>query len=195
MDLSYPKGDSINDYTDPEKCSIKFNNFERAVQKVEQLGKGALMAKLDTESAYHLCPMRNEDWELLGLQWEEKIFIDLCLAFGLRPAGNQFNRLAEALCWILSNSYLIEFIMHYLNDFFLTNRAGSNKRRAEMDIVIKVFKQLGIPLALEKIIGPTTALVFLGILIDTLEMCVKLPTDKLSELLSSLAFWESLKNA
>ena len=136
-----------------------------------------------------------EDWELLGLQWEDKIFIDLCLAFGLHPAGNRFNRLAEALCWILSNKYLIEFIMHYLDDFFLTNRAGSEKCRAEMGIVIKVFEQLGIPLALEKIIGPTTALVFLGILIDTSEMCVKLPKDKLSELLSSLAFWESHKNA
>ena len=85
--------------------------------------------------------------------------------------------------------------MYYLEDFFLTNRAGSNKCRAEMDIVINVFEQLGIPLALEKIIGPATALVFLGILIDTLEMCVKLPMDKLSELLSSLAFWESHKNA
>ena len=64
-----------------------------------------------------------------------------------------------------------------------------------MDIVIKVFEQLGIALALEKIIGPTTVLVFLGILTDTLEMRVKLPTDKLSELLSSLAFWERRKNA
>ena len=193
MDLSYPKGDSINDYIDPKECSIKFDNLDRAVQMVAQLGKGALMAKLDIKSAYCLCPVRKEDWELLGLQWEDKIFIDLCLAFGLCPAGNRFNRLAEALCWILSNKYLIEFIMHYLDDFFLTNRAGSETCRAEMGIVIKVFEQLGIPLALEKIIGPTTALVFLGILIDTSEMCAKLPTDKLSELLSSLAFWESRK--
>ena len=154
MDLSYSKGDSINDFIDPEECSVKFDNFDRAVQMVAQLGKWALMAKLDMKSAYCLCPVRKEDWELLGLQWENKIFIDLCLAFGLRPAGNRFNHLAEALCWILSNKYLIEFIMHYLDDFFLTNRAGSKKCRAEMGIVIKVFEQLGIPLAFEKSLAP-----------------------------------------
>ena len=72
MDLPYPKGDSINDYIDPEECSIKFDNFDRAVQMVAQLGQGALMAKLVIKSAYRLCPMRKEDWELLELQWAEK---------------------------------------------------------------------------------------------------------------------------
>ena len=85
MDSPYPKGDSINDYIDPDECLIKFDRFDRAVQMVAQLGKGALMAKLDIKSAYRLCPMRKEDWELPGILWEDKIFIDLCLAFGLYP--------------------------------------------------------------------------------------------------------------
>ena len=55
MDLSYPKEDLINDYIDSEECSIKFDNFDRAVQIVVHLGKGALMAKLDIKSAYIVC--------------------------------------------------------------------------------------------------------------------------------------------
>ena len=65
----------VNDYTDPKECSTKFDNFNRAVQMVVQLEKGELMAKLDIKSAYHLCLMCKEDWELPGLQWEDKIFI------------------------------------------------------------------------------------------------------------------------
>ena len=92
MDLSYPKGDSINNFIDPKEFFIKFNNLDRPVQMVAQLGKGAVLAKLDFKrlSAYRLFPVHKEDWELLGLQWEDKIFIDLCLAFGLHPARSQF---------------------------------------------------------------------------------------------------------
>ena len=43
MDLSFPKGDAINDYIDPDDCTIKFDSFDRAIEMVSTLGKGALM--------------------------------------------------------------------------------------------------------------------------------------------------------
>ena len=112
MDLSFPKGDEINDYIDPDDCTIKFDSFDRAIEMVSTLGKGALMGKLDIKSAYRICPARKEDWDVLGIMWEGHIFIDLCLAFGPRTAGNRFHRLADALCWLLSNNNAIENLMH-----------------------------------------------------------------------------------
>ena len=129
MDLSFPKGDAINDYIDPDDCTIKFDSFDRAIEMVSKLGKGAQLEKLDIKSAYHICPVRKEDWDLSGIMWEGRIFIDLCLAFGLRPAGNRFNRLADALCWLLSNNHAIENLMHYLDEFFLANEADSDNCR------------------------------------------------------------------
>ena len=108
MDLSFPKSDAINDYIDPDDCTIKFDSFDRAIEMVSKLGKGALMGKLDIKSAYCICPVRKEDWDLLGIMWKGHIFIDLCLAFGLRPAGNCFNWLADAFCWLLFNNHAIE---------------------------------------------------------------------------------------
>ena len=96
------------------------------------------MGKLDIKSAYRICPVCKEDWDFLGIMWEGHIFIDLCLAFGLQPAGNHFNQLADALCWLLSNNYAIENLMHYLDDFFSANKADSDKCGPQMEIIKQV---------------------------------------------------------
>ena len=46
--------------------------------------------------------------------------------------------------------------------------------------------QLGIPISIEKTVEPTTSLTFLGILLDTLSMQMRLPQDKLTELLTQI---------
>ena len=45
------------------------------------------------------------------------------------------------------------------------------------------------PLAEEKMEGPYTTLVFLGIEIDTIRMQVQMPTDKLSRVKSIVSLW------
>ena len=64
-----------------------------------------------------------------------------------------------------------------------------------METIKQVFAWLGVPLAPEKIIGPTTSLVFLGILVDTctITMAVSLPSEKLEELIPLLEFWTGRK--
>ena len=46
--------------------------------------------------------------------------------------------------------------------------------------------QLCVPLAPEKCVGSTTCIVFLGIELDSIELCARLPDEKLSELRSLL---------
>ena len=40
---------------------------------------GELMAKVDQKNAFRLCPVRPEDWHLLGIHWQGKYYIDKCL--------------------------------------------------------------------------------------------------------------------
>ena len=84
--------------------------------------------------------------------------------------------------------------MNYPEDFFLANEADSDKCRPQMEIIKQVFAWLWVPLAPNKVIGPTTCLVFLGILIDIITMEVSLPSEKLEELLSLLEFYAGHKN-
>ena len=62
-----------------------------------------------------------------------------------------------------------------------------------MQIIIQVFNRLGIPVAPDKVEGPTTCIVYLGICIDSLKMEIRLPEDKLQDLLSELDFWVNRK--
>ena len=50
-DLSHPPGISINDGTDPSLCSLLYVMVDVVAGTVAVLGIGALMAKVDIESA------------------------------------------------------------------------------------------------------------------------------------------------
>ncbi len=54
--------------------------------------------------------------------------------------------------------------------------------------------QLNMPLALEKLDGPTPCLVFLGILIDPSKLELRLPPEKLQRLLGMLPHWKAYKH-
>ena len=193
MDLSAPKGSSINDFISQEDFSVQYFHFDDVVNIVSSLGPGALMSKLDIKSAFRLCPVRPEDWELLGIHWEGHYFIELCLPFGLRSSPFHFVRLADALYFILSCNYLITFLTYYLDDFFTAGPRDPDQCFENMNIIIEVFKQLGIPLAPEKIVGPTTCIVYLGITIDSIRMEICLPEDKLQDLCVELKTWQECR--
>lgn len=51
---------------------------------------------------------------------------------------------------------------------------------------LEICSDLGVPLAKEKTVGPTTLLIYLGLEIDTQNMTVKIPKEKLISLRSQL---------
>ena len=62
-----------------------------------------------------------------------------------------------------------------------------------LEILLSACKELGIPVAAHKCTGPTTCLVFLGILIDTVKMEISLPKEKLERLKRILGDWRTKK--
>ena len=54
----------------------------------------------------------------------------------------------------------------------------------------RVCSELGVSLAPEKQDGPTTVIVFLGVVIDTIKQEMRLPEDKLKRLLATLQEWK-----
>ena len=61
----------------------------------------------------------------------------------------------------------MENLWHYLDDFATCGVPGSEECNMSLQILKDVCLYLGIPLAMEKVEGPTTRIVFLGIVIDT----------------------------
>ena len=156
------------------------------------MGRGALLAKVDLKNAFRLCPVRPDDWHLLGIHWRGKYYIDKCLPFGLRSAPFLFNMVAEAIEWILRYHFHQQYCFHYLDDFFF---AGSPQTDSCMVALMDMIQLCGNVRALikpEKVIGPTTSLPLLGILLDTINQEAKLPDEKLAALLSELTEFKTL---
>ena len=79
-----------------------------------------------------------------------------------------------------------------MDDFLLLGSPGSKEC---LNILIQCCETLGIPLALEKVEGPSTSLSFLGIIIDTKHMQLHLPHDKLLKIKELITTWLSKKSA
>ena len=85
-DLSFPREHSVNDGIDLALCSLSYSTVDEVASLVARLGPGALLAKIDIESAYRLIPVHPHDCPLLAMQWDGHLYIDPMLPFGLRSA-------------------------------------------------------------------------------------------------------------
>ena len=162
--------------------------MDDAINKVLQLGRNTLMAKMDIKSAFRLLPVHPEDKHLLAMEWQNKIFIDTCLPFGLRYAPKLFNSLADLLSWITITKG-VTFSIHYLDDFLTMGPAGSNVYQHNLDVLMQTCNELDIPLAEDKLEGPSTSITFLGIVIDTSKSKIRLPEEKLQRTRQEVASW------
>ena len=52
VDLSHPKGASVNDGIELELCSLSYTSVDAAVGIITAMGPGVLLEKFDIESAY-----------------------------------------------------------------------------------------------------------------------------------------------
>ena len=192
-DLSSPHGRSVNDFIDPQAYSLSYCTVDDAIQIVTRLGRGCLMGKIDLKNAFRQVPVRKQDWHLFGIYWKGLYYVDKCLPFGLRSAPYLFNQISEAIEWALRNNYGIEWILHFLDDFFTAGKANSNVCKHNMNAMTTLCKRVNAPLKPEKQEGPTTCLTFLGIELDSSTMEVRLPPDRKLELLQHLQQFRTKK--
>lgn len=193
VDLSSPLGFSVNDGIGPESWSLQYIKLDDIVTMVSTLGKGALLAKFDVESAFRNIPVHPSHRHLLGMKWRSKYYIDLVPPFGLRSARGIFNSVADMVEWILKTNYAIRELLHYLDDFITAGPANSLSYAHRLNTAISVVSELGLPLHPQKCIGPATCLVVLGIEIDTVAEIARLPADKYAAIYDTLHQWSSYK--
>lgn len=177
--LSFPEYDSINDFIDPAVCSVHYASIDDAAAIISFLGPGTYLAKSDIKSAFRLIPVAPSDFELLGFKFQNKYYYDKMLPFGASVSCATWERFASALHWIVQNRTRNPSILHYLDDFLFMGSANSNKCQATLSEFKHICQDIGVPIALEKTTNPTTTLIFLGIELDTVNMIMRLPQDKL----------------
>ena len=194
VDLSHPRSCSVNDGIPCDLCSLSYITVDDAIHQILKTGQGTLLAKVDIRSAFRLLPLHAADWHLLGTKWKKKIYIDTCLPFCLHSAPKLFNILAGLLSWLAQQNG-VSFLVHYLDDFLTIGPPNSATCGNNLNILEHLCEDLGIPLALEKVEGPSNTICFLGITLDTIRMEIRLPTDKLQRIKDTLSNWLEKKKA
>lgn len=179
LNLSSPAGSSVNDGIDEDEFSVKYSSFDEAVELVRTQGKGAFMAKVDIKHAFRNCPVRIQDLPLLGMFWQGAYYIDTRLPFGSRSSPFIFTQFSNMLCWIIAFVCGIAGVIHYLDDFLLV-APNRQQCQSHMQIVLNLFSHLGVPVAMDKLVGPAAKLTYLGIEIDATNSIIRLPADRKS---------------
>ena len=135
-----------------------------------------------------MVPVHPNDRSLLGMTWDGALYVDASLPFVLRSAPKIFNALADTLQWIPMQEG-ISCVFHYLDEFLIIGMPSSSQCEEQLKILLAVFERLDIPVAMEKLEGPTTVLIFLGIEMDTQNLTLRLPKEKLCELQGLITTW------
>ena len=192
-DLSSPKGQSVNDGIAPPLCSLRYVTVDDIAAAAAALGRGALIAKLDVESAYRIVPVHPDDRPLLGVKWRDGVYIDAMLPFGLRSAPKIFTAIADALEWVVRHRGT-RFVWHYIDDFIVCGPPKSIECACALDTALTACSELGVPISAHKVEGLATDITVLGIRIDTVARTLSLPTDKLQRLQRLLTAWGDKKS-
>ena len=113
-------------------------------------------------------------------EWEYSLYEFLCLCFGLRPAPRLFAKLIKVPLSILHKLYIR--IIAYLDDFVILGKT-LEETVLSRDTVVCLLQNLGFVINLKKsVLHPTQRTEFLGMIIDSVEMTVSLPQEKLESI-------------
>ena len=169
MDMSRPRGASVNDNLRWGLTYIAFSSVEDAAHLMHYLGPSTLLAKMGISEAYRLVPIHPDDRIFLGIQWQGAIDVDCQLPFGLASAPAIFSALSEAVEWILRKRG-VRAVIHYMDDFLLMGVPGTAECSQALATTIATCDELGVPLVVDKTEGPATELSFLGIQLNSREI-------------------------
>ena len=178
---------------DKETYSLSYVRVDDAVRVINELGRSSMLCKTDIVDAFKLVPLRKDLWHLYGFKWKGYYYFSVKLPFGSRSSPKIFDNLSKAIVWIAKHNYNIKWLFHLLDDFLAIcpPKANANQTMASL---LHVFDILKVPVSPAKTEGPTTALIWLGILIDTLTMQILLPDDKKQRILQILRHFLAVRS-
>ena len=176
--LSFPRGSSVNDGIAPENTSVHYATVADAIRLIKFAG--CFLAKTDVKNAFRIIPIRPSNHYLLGMRWRGIYYFDCCLPMGAASSCKTFEVFSTAIQWIAQHRLDIEYVLHLLDDFLLI-APSYDSCEAQLHRFPAFCAFIGLPLAPEKTLRPSTTLSFAGIELDTVKLEARLPRDKLQK--------------
>ena len=179
--LSWPLEDLVNWFISKDDASVKYETLDTFISLVQYWGVGCLMAKTDILSAFRILPLAPSDYHLVGLTWRGKCFINCTLCMGLSTSCAIFEAFSTSLHWIIIQSFPKQVLSHLLDDFLFVSDPQSGICLKAMNYFLEMCKTVNIPIKHSKTVLPCTKILAHGLEVDSVDMLVRLPLDKLNK--------------
>ena len=124
------------------RSSLTYVSVDDAAAHIWKSGPGTMLAKLDIsamQEAYCIIPVHPQDRYLLEMWWDQCVYVDCCLHFGLQSAPKLFTAVADALECIVNcqGNGKVEFIIHYLDDFLFAGKSDSDSCQKSLNLAFE----------------------------------------------------------
>ena len=180
-DCSRPTGAAVNDLATTE--DFKFQSVDHAIKTID---RGHFMGKIDFKNAYRSVPISDKSQEVTGLSWVldgKKVYmVDSRLPFGARASPYIFNKITQCVKYMMEQRGFHNIVV-YLDDFYLS-AATYEECLTAMNMLLRLLRTLGFHINWSKVEGPAQVLTFLGIEINSLDMTIAIPEEKLADTIS-----------
>ena len=181
---SRPIGNAVIDYCTTD-WKQKFSTVDEAAAHMTE---GCYFAKVDLKSAYRSVSIGQRSQQVTGLKWQfngHTVYMrDTKLCFGARLSPGIFHRLTQAAKRMMARRGY-DLVVVYLDDFLIISQSKIECQKA-MSILIQLLRKLGFSIHWGKVVDPTTKITFLGIELDSVEMMLRLPDEKLQSFTQEL---------
>lgn len=182
FDLSYPRGESLNDYTPKDLKSVEYPLFDKSIRMCLKEGKSCYLSKTDCKSAFLMLPLAPDQFKWVIMKCRhpstgvEYFFCLKTVCFGSGTSCFLYMKLSNALAHIFRKKTGGE-ISNLLDDF-LTCKRDKEGCNAYLKAFMDICAEINLPLAMEKTCYACQVIVFLGLLINTRRQTISVPIDK-----------------
>ena len=123
MDLSLPKGASVNDGVKKNvrlgtEYDLPYTSVETKTKSLQNLGTSAQMYNMDISRAFCHIKVDPADIDLLGLQFQDKYFLDRSVAFAFRHGSLIFQRYTDAIRHIMTQNSFPN-LFNYIDNLYI----------------------------------------------------------------------------
>ena len=167
---------NLNEFVTFQHC--KLESFKDVL---DMITPGAWMSSVDLKDAYFSIAIHKDFIKFLKLLWEGKYFAFQCLPNGYGPALRMFTKILKQPFGYLRS--LGHQSVVYVDESFLQGHSFEACQE-NVSVTVHLLQKLGFTVHPDKsILIPTQIIVFLGFVINSLDMTISLTLEKIGKIL------------
>ena len=195
IDMSAPYDGSSVNANCPDR-ELKYVTLDDAGSVLKTLGKGCLLFKFDVVAAYKQLRLIIDDWCLQGetytIDGVTAFDISTAAHFGAKSSGFLWEEYGGAFEFAIRWNTSTHAILRYVDDFLAIIQPSLSPLSQPLTVLKHEIRSLAkfMGVGLDKF-DEGTSIEFLGILVDSCNMCFRIPQNKKDMITNDLQLWIS----